>query len=102
MENMPMLTTWLKASNVMAEAEDRLTDMGMGIGAREIKLTDMGKATVTFTFNAGRLALTSDLRRTINDVVAEEGAALVDMWNFWDAKTLCIDLVNAPDKEVSS
>ena len=66
---------------------------------RNISLNNMGKATVTFTFNEGRLALTSDLRQAVTEVTAEEGATLVDIYNFWDAKTLCIDLIGALDQE---
>lgn len=93
---------WLTASNVMAELKDAMVARGMGIANRNISLNNMGKATVTFTFNEGRLALTSDLRQAITKVAAEEGAALVDLYNFWDAKTLCIDLVGAPDQEAGS
>lgn len=93
---------WLTASNVMVELEDAMVERGMGIASRNISLDALGRATVTFTFNAGRLALTSDLRQVVADVAAEEGAALVDFYNFWDAKTLCIDLVGAPDQEVGS
>ena len=90
---------WLTASNVMAELEDVMVARGMGIANRNISLNNMGKATVTFTFNEGRLALTSDLRQAVTEVTAEEGATLVDIYNFWDAKTLCIDLIGALDQE---
>lgn len=96
------MRVWLTASNVMAELEDIMASRGMGIASRDISLNNMGKATVTFTFNEGRLALTSDLRQAVTEVAAEEGAALVDFYNFWDARTLCIDLVGAPDQEVGS
>lgn len=93
------MRAWLTASNVMAELEDVMTSRGMGIASRNISLNNMGKATVTFTFNEGRLALTSDLRQVVTKVATDEGAALVDFYNFWDAKTLCIDLVGALDQE---